>query len=211
MAILALEFSSARRSVALADAAGAVLAEAVEESTGRGTSAFGLIEQALTAAQLTREAVTLVAVGLGPGSYTGIRAAIAVAQGWQLARETRLWGITSMQSLAAQAQLAQVLGRVNLVVDAQRDEFYWGEWDIAVNGRRELAPLRIVPAAELLARQAAGEICVGPEMKHRLFPTAATVAVLAAGCQEGVPGNQLEPVYLRATTFAKAAVGRREF
>jgi tRNA threonylcarbamoyl adenosine modification protein YeaZ len=197
--------------VALADAAGAVLAEAVEESTGRGTSAFGLIEQALSVAQLTREAVAVVAVGLGPGSYTGIRAAIAVAQGWQLARETRLWGITSMQSLAAQAQLAQVFGRVNLVVDAQRDEFYLGEWDIAVNSRRELAPLRIVPAAELLTRQAAGEICVGPEMKHRLFPTAATVANLAAGCQEWVPGDQLEPVYLRATTFVKAAVGRREF
>jgi tRNA threonylcarbamoyladenosine biosynthesis protein TsaB len=86
MAILALEFSSVRRSVALADAAGAVLAEAVEESTGRGTSAFGLIEQALSVAQLTREAVAVVAVGLGPGSYTGIRAAIAVAQGWRVRR-----------------------------------------------------------------------------------------------------------------------------
>jgi hypothetical protein len=52
---------------------------------------------------------------------------------------------------------------------------------------------------------------VGPEMKQRLFPTAATVATLAAGCQEWARGNQLEPVYLRATSFVKAAVGRREF
>jgi len=210
MMILALEFSSVRRSAALADAAGAVLAEAVEETTGRGTGAFALIERVLAEAKAAREQVGVVAVGLGPGSYTGIRAAIAVAQGWQLARGTRVLGIGSMASLAAQAQAEKVYGPVCLVVDAQREEFYLGEWRIGPTDRQEVAPLRIVPAAEVAARQAAGEVCVGPEMKQRLFPTAATVASLAAGRGDFATGDRLEPVYLRATSFVKAAAGRRD-
>ena len=95
MTVLALEFSSARRSVALARG-GTFLAEAVEQTGGRGTNAFGLIEKALADAKIAREEIELIAVGLGPGSYTGIRAAIAVAQGWQLARGTKLLGVSSV-------------------------------------------------------------------------------------------------------------------
>lgn len=208
MTILALEFSSVRRSAALANGAGEVLAEAVEESAGRGTGALALIEQVLLRAGLVREAVSAVAVGLGPGSYTGIRAAIAVAQGWQLARDTRLLGVNSMQSLAAQAQAEGIYGRVNLLVDAQRNEFYLGEWQITATERQELAPLRIIPAAEVQARQAAGGMCVGPEMARRLYPTAATVAVLAARRPDGADNQPLEPVYLRATNFVKTGACR---
>jgi len=208
MTILALEFSSARRSVALATAAGVVLAEAVEAGGGRGTGAFALIEQALAAAKIGREAIDVIAVGLGPGSYTGIRAAIAVAQGWQLARGVKLLGVSSLASLAAQAQAAGIAGRVNLVVDAQRGEYYLAEWEISGAERHESAPLRIVTAAEMAARRAAGETCAGPELERALFPTAATVATLAAGRADFLAGEQLAPVYLRAMSFVKAPLGR---
>src|SRR5271154_5183469 len=111
MMILALEFSSARRSVAVARA-GVVLSEA-EATGGRATNAFGLIEQALAASQTRREEIEVVAVGVGPGSYTGIRAAIAVAQGWQLARGIKLLGISSVEAIAARAQAEKFFGRVN--------------------------------------------------------------------------------------------------
>ena len=80
MTILALEFSSTQRSVALARD-GVVLAEA-SETGGRGANAFGMIETVLETAKFAREAVEVLAVGLGPGSYTGIRVALSVAQGW---------------------------------------------------------------------------------------------------------------------------------
>ena len=208
MTILALEFSSARRSAALARSQGAMLAEAAVLSGSRGTDALGLIGQVLTAADLAREAIEVIAVGLGPGSYTGIRAAIAVAQGWQLARGTRLLGVSSMESLAAQAQAEKLFGRVNLVVDAQRGEFYLATWEISAIQLREIAPLRIVPAAEVAARKAAGELCAGPEMERRLFPTAAAVAALAGARADFLPGEKLEPVYLRETSFVKAPVGQ---
>jgi tRNA threonylcarbamoyladenosine biosynthesis protein TsaB len=203
MTILALEFSSARRSAALARG-GTLLAEAVAQSSGRGTDAFGLIEKLLQDGNVSREEVEVIAVGLGPGSYTGIRAAIAVAQGWQLARGTKLLGVSSMESLAAQARAEQFRGRVTLAIDAQRGEFYMAVWEISERGCVELSPLKIVAAAEIGAWKATGEICLGPEMERTLFPSAATVAVLAAGRTNFSPGERLEPAYLRAMSFVKA-------
>jgi tRNA threonylcarbamoyladenosine biosynthesis protein TsaB len=208
MTILALEFSSARRSVALARPDGTLLAEAVAQTSGRGTDALGLIEKALAQAALPREAIEVIAVGLGPGSYTGIRAAIAVAQGWQLACGTRLLGIGSLEALAAQAQAAQLFGVVNLVVDAQRGEFYLAAWDISPTQRRELSPLSIVSASEVAACQAAGRICAGPEMAPPLFPAAAALAAEAAARSDFLPGQHLQPIYLRQTSFLKAAPSR---
>ncbi len=207
MTILALEFSSARRSVALARGGG-VLAEAVEQTGGRGTNAFGLMEKVLADANISRAEVEVLAVGLGSGSYTGIRAAIAVAQGWQLACGIQLLGVSSVESLAAQAQAEKIFGRVHLVVDAQRGEFYVATWEISGADRREVSPLKIVAAAEIEARLAAGEICAGPEMERLLFPSAATIARLAAGRTDFLPGDKLEPVYLRATSFVKAPARR---
>jgi tRNA threonylcarbamoyladenosine biosynthesis protein TsaB len=169
MTILALEFSSARRSAALARG-GIVLAEATETSGGRGTNVFSLIEKLLAETKTLREDIQVIAVGLGPGSYTGIRAAIAVAQGWQLARGTCVLGVSSMDSLAAQAQREQVFGKVNLVVDAQRGEFYLATWEISVGRRHQISPLRIVTAAEIAGYRAAGAVCAGPEADRALFP-----------------------------------------
>src|SRR5262245_27101185 len=99
MKILALEFSSSQRSVAVVhrrgDRAAEKLGEAIEAG-GRAGNAFATIDELLRTAGLEREQIECVAVGLGPGSYTGIRAAISIAQGWQLARETALLGISSV-------------------------------------------------------------------------------------------------------------------
>jgi len=204
MTILALEFSSARRSVALARA-GVVLAEAAVQTDARGTDAFGLIEKALAEAKISRREIDVIAVGLGPGSYTGIRAAIAVAQGWQLAAAVKLLGVSSADALAAQAQAEQIFGRVNVVIDAQRGEFYLAAWDISAAERKEISPLKIVSGAETMTRKNAGEICVGPEAANLIFPSAAVVARLADGRSDFMAGEKLEPIYLRETSFVKAS------
>ena len=207
MTILALEFSSARRSVALARG-GRVLAEAFEQSAGRGTNVFGLIEKVLAAAKISREEIETMAVGLGPGSYTGIRGAIAVAQGWQLARGVKLLGVSSVESLAAQAQAEKIFGRLNLVVDAQRNEFYLATWEVADARCMEISPLKIVSAAEIEALKAKGEICAGPDMQQGVFPSAAAVAGRALGRTDFLPGEKLEPIYLRETSFVKMPATR---
>lgn len=207
MTILALEFSSAQRSVALARD-GAVLAEAMETGGYRVTNAFGLIEKVLAQAGASREAIGTIAVGLGPGSYTGIRAAIAVAQGWQLARGVKLLGVGSVACLAEQAREQGILGRFNVVIDAQRNEFYLAQFEASAAGLTEISQLRIVPAEDVVARKAAGEACLGPEMDRVMFPMAATVARLAAARKDFISGDKLEPIYLRETSFVKAPTPR---
>ena len=71
---------------------------------------LALVERALAQANCRREEIAVVAVGLGPGSYTGIRSAIALAQGWQLGRGVKTLGISSVECLA----LAQVMRKAGL-------------------------------------------------------------------------------------------------
>ncbi|HOS73738.1 MAG TPA: tRNA (adenosine(37)-N6)-threonylcarbamoyltransferase complex dimerization subunit type 1 TsaB [Candidatus Paceibacterota bacterium] len=217
MKILALEFSSAQRSVAvLAEGAGAgaaVLGEANETGT-RATRAFGLIEEALRQARLEREQIECLAVGLGPGSYVGIRLAISLAQGWQLARPVQLLGASSAEGLAVQAQADGLRGRIGVVIDAQRGEFYLADYELTATARREVGPLRLVPGAEVLARQQAGVTLLGPEVaqwfpgSRMLFPRAAAIGQLAQGRRDFIAGEKLEPIYLREARFVKAPPAR---
>jgi tRNA threonylcarbamoyladenosine biosynthesis protein TsaB len=212
MTILAFDFSSQQRSVALARG-GSVLSEACE-SDGRNTAAFGMIEKALVEAKIEREEIDVIAVGLGPGSYTGVRAAIAVAQGWQLAHGVKLLGVSSAETIAAQAQAEKIFGRVSVVIDAQRNEFYLATWFISASGCEKIEPLKIVPLAEIQLRAEAHEILIGPEAKRwfpagvNLYPRAAMLVKLAAGRNDFLPGEKLEPVYLRETSFVKAPARR---
>jgi len=213
MTILAFEFSSTLRSVALARG-GVDLAEASESGGYRVTNAFGLVEKALAEANIRREEIEAIAVGLGPGSYTGIRSAIAVAQGWQLARGVKLLGVSSAEAIAAQAIVEKILGRVNVVIDAQRNEFYLATYEVAPDGWREISPLIILSRAAIQSRAEAGEILAGPEVTkwfpsgRTFFPRAAALAELAARRSDFVPGEKLEPVYLRETNFVKAPPAR---
>ena len=207
MTVLALEFSSPQRSVAIARD-GNVLAEAVEIG-GRNTAAFGMIEKVLAEAKIEREQIGALCIGLGPGSYTGIRAAIAMAQGWQLAREIKLTGISGVEAVAAQAQAEKIFGRVNVVIDAQRNEFYLAAFEISADGWREIEPLKISSLAEVQSRADANEIIAGPEVikwfpnGRIIFPRAAALARLAALQIGFVAGEKLEPIYLRETNFVK--------
>jgi tRNA threonylcarbamoyl adenosine modification protein YeaZ len=234
MTILALEFSSPQRSVAVlrpnfrrdelheslifqtkAERGTRVTRPSdtifeVVETGGRGTNAFGMIEQVLAEAKIEREQIDVMAVGLGPGSYTGIRAAISLAQGWQMARGVRLLGVSSAECLVAQARAEKILGRVSVVIDAQRNEFYLATYEIAPDGWREIAPLKILSQAEVQSLAGADEILIGPEVARwflggrMIFPRAAALAELAVRRGDFVPGEKLEPVYLRETNFVKS-------
>jgi tRNA threonylcarbamoyl adenosine modification protein YeaZ len=210
MKILALEFSSPQRSVAVLGAGPGTLAGEVIDTSQGASGALPLIEEALRAAGLEREQIECLALGLGPGSYTGIRAAIALAQGWQLARDTKLLGISSADCLAAEAQSAGCHGRVNVVIDAQRDEFYVAPYEVDSRTCRAVAPLRLAALAEVRRHEQAGELLVGPEVTRWfpagriLFPRAGTLGRLARERADFVPGDKLEPIYLRETRFVKA-------
>jgi tRNA threonylcarbamoyl adenosine modification protein YeaZ len=211
MKILALEFSSERRSVAIA-ADGLVLGQA-DETGGPRTRAFALIEKALAEAKLEREQIDCLAIGLGPGSYAGVRVAIAVAQGWQMARSVRLLGISSVDALAWRA-VPLVETRINFLIDAQRKEFYFAAYELGPTTWTVLEPLCLLSAEEARRRLANGELVIQPELigafpnGRAQYPDAAALASLAGRRADFVSGDQLEPIYLRETSFVKAPPSR---
>jgi tRNA threonylcarbamoyl adenosine modification protein YeaZ len=204
MKILALEFSSPQRSVAVTQR------DEFHESLSGSNAPLTMIEDTLREAKLEREQIECLAVGLGPGSYTGIRAAISIAQGWQLAREVKIIGISSAECIAAQAQADGATGRVHVIIDAQREELYLATYELTRESVREIEPLKIVTVAEAQRRAEAGGILIGPEVSRWfesgkvVFPRAATLGRLALNRTGFIAGEKLEPIYLRETTFVKA-------
>lgn len=209
MKILAFDFSSAQRSVAVA-CNGTHVREVIETAKGNAMAPFALIETALADANVTRREIERIVVGLGPGSYTGIRAGIAMAQGWQLARDVQLLGISSAEAIAVQAHEEGLRGSVTVVIDAQRGEFYLAVWELSDAGLCELEALHIASADKARAQEAAGQTIIGPEATRWfpagkiIFPRAATLAKLALTRTDFIHGADLEPIYLRETNFAKA-------
>ncbi len=208
MKTLALEFSSEHRGVAVADG-DRILGEA-RETAGRDTHPFALIRAALEQARWRRDEIRRLVVGTGPGSYNGIRTAIAVAQGWHLARGVEVGGIGSLESLAEDLRLQGRRGRLQVTVDAQRGEFYLAAYELRAGGLVIAEALRLVPRQTLAALLAAGEPVFGPPGEADLagvqpaFPSAVALARLAATRFTPCAPEALEPIYLRDPSFVKA-------
>jgi tRNA threonylcarbamoyladenosine biosynthesis protein TsaB len=222
MKILAIEFSSAQRSVALLDGPQAVqggvadlnVAACVAETGSSKSRAMPMIERALNEAGWDRRQIDTLAVGLGPGSYTGIRAAISLAQGWRMGQNVEIRGIGSMDSLAARAQAAGWRDRTHFVMDAQRGEFYMAGYDFDAQSAKCCEPLHLVAKEAVLKILDKGGHVAGPEISRwfpsglELFPDAVTAGLMAARNPKNIPGEQLEPIYLRAIAFVKAPTPR---
>ena len=215
MKILAIEFSSEERSVAVVEGGGGsspvLLGRAVETGLHR---ALGLVEEALRQAACEREEIETLAIGLGPGSYAGIRGAVALAQGWQLGRGVNVIGLSSVECLAAGAEEGKIFGPISIIIDAQRQEFYLARYAIGPGAWRETERLRLASLAEIEALARRGERLLGPgaaelfPFAQNLFPDAAVLGRLAVDRRDFVPGEKLEPIYLRETTFKKAPPSR---
>jgi tRNA threonylcarbamoyladenosine biosynthesis protein TsaB len=187
-----------------------LVAEVIETSTGNTMKPLSMVATVLKQAGLEREEIEGLAIGLGPGSYTGIRVAIALAQGWQLARPVKLLGLSSVEGIAAQAQADGFTGKASVLIDAQREEFYVAGYDVGIGECREVFSLRLAKLSEVREWKNAGETLIGPEVTRWfpdgrvIFPRAATLGRLAMTRGEFVPGEKLEPIYLRETVFVKA-------
>jgi tRNA threonylcarbamoyl adenosine modification protein YeaZ len=213
MKILALEFSSPQRSVAVLETKSALSSHSwaeVIETSAQGSQPLAMVATALRQAQIEREEIECLAIGLGPGSYNGIRCAIALAQGWQLGRGVRLLGVSSADVVAAQAHAQGLTGPVAVVIDAQRNELYVTTYQLEADGFTQTTPLRLAPLAQVQELARTGLPLLGPEITRwfpsarLLFPRASTLGHLAVGRTDYVPGEKLTPIYLRETNFVKA-------
>lgn len=213
MKILAIDFSSSQRSVALVQEEASperIMEHEVVETGTQPGKPFEMIEEVLRQAGLEREQIEGLAIGLGPGSYSGIRGSIALVQGWQLAAETPVQGVSSAECIAAQAATEGIGGALAVVIDAQRGEFYLARFALHEGAWRELQPLCLASAATVAECARRGDLLVGPEVAkwfpegRSVFPRAATLGRLALQQNSFIAAEKLEPIYLRIPAFVKA-------
>ncbi len=188
MKVLALELSSSVGSVASRDGADSELLRVFPAD--RKDS--GLFYENLSALQEQSGNPETIVVGLGPGSYAGVRIAIATAVGLQAASGARLLGLPSISAFDEEEYLA--------VGDARRNSFFFAH---VVDGACVEGPILATEPElrDLLETKPdlpvfAGEALPQFERVTVAHPCALRLAELALRV-EGAGEEMLEPIYLR--------------
>ena len=188
MKALAIEISSPEGSVAVAVNKDVVATRRFTCERGRGAEVFA----ALSAMRESWKDAAIVAVGIGPGSYNGLRVACAIATSLQMADRTEVRLSPSPCLLPVDEPHFFVCG------DARGGRAYRAE----VRGRRLCGEIALLPYAEA-ALAADGDIPVfrvgtfpGGEHLPASYPDAAVLALLAQGLPAAETGP-IEPIYLK--------------
>lgn len=154
MKLLALETSSAQGSVALS-CDGVLREVSIETPREQTARILPIVAELLAAAGLSLAALDAIAFGRGPGSFTGLRIAAAVAQGLSLASARPLLAVSSLQALAQRAWREHAIERALVCVDARMSEVYWGCFEVEA-GCAELRGTEQIGAATNVSAPATG-------------------------------------------------------
>jgi len=172
------------------------------------------VASALKSAGTRASDLSRVVCGGGPGSFTSLRIAGAIAKGIALADDAELWSVPSLGLITAGANPPLTSGRYVAVLDALRGELYVAVYDVASDGEvHEIAQPRILEAA--LLEDFANDheaVVVGPGRGLGLEPHArGAVRLLSSGLAR-VAGDRLElagqPRLAEAQVRWEAAHGR---
>lgn len=127
MKILGLDTATLTAGIAILDG-DRVLAEARHDASGRTADLLVAIDAAFARAGLAPTELGAVAIGAGPGSFTGLRIGMATAKGIAFAAERPLWLVSSLAALAEDARVTLDPTRrvIAAVLDARRGEVFAG-------------------------------------------------------------------------------------
>ncbi|MCK6534716.1 MAG: tRNA (adenosine(37)-N6)-threonylcarbamoyltransferase complex dimerization subunit type 1 TsaB [Polyangiaceae bacterium] len=205
MRLLCIETSSRRGSVVLAEGTRLVARATHSELNAHAERLRALLDQVLAEAGWSKHQLDRLGVGMGPGSFTGLRVGIAFAQGIALGLDRPWIGAGSLEAMAAACPAEVGWPRVALL-DARRDEIFAQAF--AGAGRPEGIAEALPRASGLasLAERYPGAVFlgeIGPALgapsvfrsETSDLPDAAGIAVLVAGRD---PADSVrEPLYVR--------------
>lgn len=115
-----------------------------EARRASNTQLLPRIDAALAEAGVSRKQIACVVVGRGPGSFTGVRIAMATAKGVASALEVPLIGVSSLDAVAWNAQADGARGALAVVADAMRKEVYPVRYTLNEQGIERLEADRVV-------------------------------------------------------------------
>lgn len=189
-----------------------------------------MVQAVLEDAGISLSDLDAIAFGRGPGSFTGVRIGISVAQGLAFGAGVPLIGISTLAAMAQGAYRLDGAQQVLTAIDARMNEVYFGRYEL-IDGRMQLVGDEVVsePAALVDVRgKLAGPVtCVGTgfetygetlsgladelAVSQVRFPAAEDMLPLARAAWlagEAVPVEKATPVYLRDKVTWKKLPGR---
>ena len=210
--ILAIETSTERCSVALLHR-GVITERAIEGAKRHAQSVLVFVDALLNEAGVSKTQLDAVAFGRGPGAFTGVRLAVAVAQGFAYALDIPALPVSTLAAAAFDAFTAkpELQSKPLLVaLDARMGEVYVGRFAYQSGGFAEgavvaLAAARVCRPDALVLN--ASEPCVGsgalcyaekfaPQLALNAVPRASAIALLSRSVKAVIAEHAL-PVYLR--------------
>ena len=223
MPILALDTSSAVAVAVLTDDARDVLAAASSALPRHHAELLApMITATLAEAGVDRRTLTAIVAGTGPAPFTGLRVGLVTARTFGLALGVPVWGVPSLDALAARAASAAASGtRVVAVADARRREVYWAAYEVTAGGPRRIEGPDIAAPADLRTSGRLDGTVVGrgamlyaealglPDEPTILDPDPADLARLAVARAAAGEGLSTEPLYLRRPDAEPHAAGKR--
>lgn len=218
MNLLALETSSSAGTVALTTEGGVLVRDlgAPREQTEQ---ILALTDALLQEAGIGLQDLHGIAFGRGPGSFTGLRVSVAVAQGLAAVHGTPLLPVSSMLCLGEGAWRAHGCERALVCVDAHMGEVYWavtercGEVVAVVGDERLTAPADVMAPEGAWCAVGSGFGAHAADLGHLLAAAARALPDLKPSALDllppakrdlgagrvAAPGAAL-PVYLREHT-----------
>lgn len=221
MRILGIETSTEVGSLALVEKGEVVERGTIDTYLSHSARLIPLLDDLLKMAKWGIEDLEGVGVGLGPGSFTGIRVGLAIAQGIASGLKIPICGVASFEALASNPSCPG--GKICVISDARRGGIYAALYQKSKNLLRELKPPRIISPDEVyefarqarimsphldrlrpLLEKARGDKAVSGGVKS--FPKAEYIALIAEERLRDNPATATEeitPIYLSDYTKRK--------
>jgi tRNA threonylcarbamoyladenosine biosynthesis protein TsaB len=209
--LLAFDTATPLVTVALHDGDDVVAERTSDRPMKHGEQLAPLIEAVLRDRGLVRQDLTALAVGVGPGPFTGLRVGLVTARTLALALELPVYGVCTLDVLAIEAVDTGAVREDFLVAtDARRKEVYLASYD--ADGARLAGPEVLRPADAATDRPVVGE---GAVLYPAAFPRPAGPARPSAGWLARVVAEERaelldpEPLYLRRPDAVVSAAARK--
>lgn len=214
MRLLAMDTATSAITVAVHDGEGVLDARSTTDARRHTELLAPLLIETLEAAEAGPDEVTHVAVGTGPGPFTGLRVGLVTAQTFAHARGITVHGVCSLDSLAAAAATDGHDGDLLVATDARRKEVYWARYRCAAGRATPIDEPTVTRPADLPDEaRALPTVGRGPLLYPDLLPhgtdlldvDAGVVATLAARRIAEGANMPVEPLYLRRPDAAAPA------
>ena len=181
MLLLALDTSTSAITVALHDGSRVRAERAVTDARRHTEHLAPLIEEVLAASAVAPGELTDLAVGTGPGPFTGLRVGLVTARTLGFALGLPVHGVPSVDVLAHQGS-GLVTGDLLVATDARRKEVYWAVYAVR-SGRVERlsAPAVDRPGELEEGVRVLPTVGRGPLLYPELFPAPLPVHDVSAG------------------------------